>query len=578
MVRKGSHMNENNLKQNKDANCIPDTPTLSVEAYLKACMQATEQTDFFVQHGLHAKTIEKYCVGYDADRQLAVFPSSSELRHYFAQSITDEKLVTSSDAEEPAEAIFNRKGLWVSSKQPIFIVNAPLDALSVMQCGGNAICVCGKEGFQQLICAVKEKKPSAPLVLSLNTDNVGKNASKALAKALSEAKIQYISYNVAGEAKNPNTLLVDDSKMLAENIVTAQNEAKKKFKRGLDWVSAYDLQRMVFDPLVWLVSDIVPQGLTVLCAASKSGKSWMALQMCLDVCFGNDFLGHKTNPAGCIYLALEDSYPRVCNRVNMILKGEDAPKNFKIVIHAEGMDGSLLQQVSEMIEDHPDVKLVIIDTFQKIRGIAPKNEFAYATDYREVGALKELADRKKIGILLIHHLRKMPDTDDVFRMINGSTGIMGAADTIFIIYKKRRQDKHATLHMTGRDISDDELTIHFNEQNYIWEVVGSDKEEAEKRKQREYENNPIVQTIRSLCAIPPHSWSGTVTEFLQRMYDVTHTLYPVSPSAIGKAIKNLEADLYQRDHIVHSEKRTSAEKIHSFQPAHPSQLTVDDPK
>ena len=132
--------------------------------------------------------------------------------------------------------------------------------------------------------------------------------------------------------------------------------------------------------------------------------------------------------------------------------------------------------------------------------------------------------------------------------------------------------------MTGRDIRDDEIIIQFNEQNCIWEVVGSAEEEEEKRKQREYENNPIVQTIRALCAIPPHSWSGTATEFLQRMYDVTHTLYPVSPSAIGKAIKSLEAELYQRDRIVHSEKRTSAEKTHTFQPAHPSQLTVDDPK
>ena len=558
-------MTENKVPQNKDANCIQNIPTLSVEAYLKACMQATKQTDFFVRHGLHAKTVEKYCVGYDAERQLAVFPSSSELRHYFAQSsIADEKLVTSSDAEETAEAIFNRKGLWVSSKNPIFIVSAPLDALSVIQCGGNAICVCGKEGIQELICAVKEKKPSAPLVLSFNTDNAGKNTSKALAKALSEAKIQYIVYNVAGEATAPNTLLVNDSKMLAENIVIAQNEAKKKFKRGLDWMSAYDLQRMVFDPLEWLVSDMVPQGLTVLCAASKTGKSWMALQMCLDVCFGNDFLGHKTNPAGCRYLALEDSYPRLCNRMNMILKEKDAPKNFKVVIHAEGMDGSLLQQVSDEIEDNPDVKLIIIDTFQKIRGIAPKNEFAYATDYREVGALKELADRKKVGILLIHHLRKMPDTDDVFRMINGSTGIMGAADTIFIIYKKRRQDKHATLHMTGRDIRDDEIIIQFNEQNCIWEVVGSAEEEEEKRKQREYENNPIVQTIRALCAIPPHSWSGTATEFLHCMKELTYTNANYSPATVGKAIKALEDDFLRYDHILHSEDRNSKEKVHTF--------------
>lgn len=578
MIQEGSHMNENNLIQNKDAKGIPNNPTLSVEVYLKACMQATEQTDFFARHGLHAKTVEKYCVGYDAEKGLAVFPSSSELRHYFAQSISDEKLVTSSDAEETAEAIFNRKGLWASRKEPIFLVSHPLSALSVLQCGGNAVGVYGIGGIHQLIEAVKWKKPTSPLALSFDNDKEGKTMTARLIALLTKAKIPYVVSNIAGEKYSPNALLVDDPQILAKNILVSKSEVAKNFKRGVGSVSACTLQNTAIDPPVWIIPDLLPQGLAVLCAASKVGKSWMATQMCTKICVGESFLGHKANPCGCLYLALEDSLSRLQSRLNKVLKGKNAPENLYLATHAASMKGGLLQQLEEELEEHPDIKLIVVDTLQKIRDAAPRGELAYATDYREIGALKEFADRKKICILVIHHTRKMPDTDNVFNMISGSTGIMGVADTIFIIYKKMMTDKNASLHSTGRDIIGGDLVIWFNEQECVWEVVGSAEEEAEKRKQREYENNPIVQTIRSLCAIPPHSWSGTVTEFLQRMYDVTHTLYLVSPSAIGKAIKNLEADLYQRDHIVHSEKRTSAEKIHSFQPAHPSQLTVDDPK
>ena len=564
MVQKGSHMNENNLIQNKDAKGIPNNPTLSVEAYLKACMQATEQTDFFARHGLHAKTVEKYCVGYDAERQLAVFPSSSELRHYFAQSISDEKLVTSSDAEETAEAIFNRKGLWASRKEPIFLVSHPLSALSVLQCGGNAVGVCGIEGIHQLIEALKWKKPTAPLSLSFDNDKEGRLLTARLVALLTKAKIPYVVSKVAGEERSPNALLMDDPQMLAKNILASKIEVEKTFKRGVGSVSACALQNAAIDSPVWIIPELLPQGLAVLCAASKVGKSWMAIQMCTKICVGESFLGHKANPCGCLYLALEDSLSRLQNRLNKVLKEKNAPENLYLATHAASMKGGLLQQLEEELEEHPDIKLVVVDTLQKIRDAAPRGELAYATDYREIGALKEFADRNKICILVIHHTRKMPDTDNVFNMISGSTGIMGVADTIFIIYKKMITDKSASLHMTGRDVIGGDLVIQFNEPECVWELVGSDKEEAEKRKQREYENNPIVQTIRSLCAIPPHSWSGTATEFLHCMKELTYTNANYSPATVGKAIKALEDDFLRYDHILHSEDRNSKEKVHTF--------------
>ena len=557
-------MNENNLIQNKDAKGIPNNPTLSVEVYLKACMQATEQTDFFARHGLHAKTVEKYCVGYDAEKGLAVFPSSSELRHYFAQSISDEKLVTSSDAEETAEAIFNRKGLWASRKEPIFLVSHPLSALSVLQCGGNAVGVCGIEGIHQLIEALKWKKPTAPLSLSFDNDKEGRILTARLVALLTKAKIPYVVSKIAGEERSPSALLMDDPQMLAKNILASKIEVEKTFKRGVGSVSACALQNAAIDPPVWIIPELLPQGLAVLCAASKVGKSWMAIQMCTKICVGESFLGHKANPCGCLYLALEDSLSRLQNRLNKVLKGKNAPENLYLATHAASMKGGLLQQLEEELEEHPDIKLIVVDTLQKIRDAAPRGELAYATDYREIGALKEFADRNKICILVIHHLRKMPDTDNVFNMISGSTGIMGVADTIFIIYKKMMTDKNASLHSTGRDIIGGDLVIQFNEHNFIWEVVGSAEEEEEKRKQREYENNPIVQTIRALCAIPPHSWSGTATEFLHCMKELTYTNANYSPATVGKAIKALEDDFLRYDHILHSEDRNSKEKVHTF--------------
>ena len=148
------------------------------------------------------------------------------------------------------------------------------------------------------------------------------------------------------------------------------------------------------------------------------------------------------------------------------------------------MDGGLIKQLNEELDEHPDIKLIIIDTLQKVRGSAKRNELAYATDYRELGGLKEYADQKRICIFLIHHLRKMADENDVFNMISGSNGIMGVCDTIFIIYKKKRQDENAMMFMTGRDIRQKDIVVHFDETEYRWEMVGSAEEEERKRKKR----------------------------------------------------------------------------------------------
>ena len=540
--------------------CVKRT---SIRDYLKACIKDVGMTDYFAKRGLTAETVKKYCLGYDAKRHAVVLPYSSELRYYQTRSIADKRFFKPTTEEAGTEPLFNRKGLWASSKEPVFIVESPICALSVMQSGGIAVSLCGIGGTNKLIKEVKAKKPTSPLVLCLDNDDPGKKATEDLAQALTEANVPYIIYNIAGEKKDPNELLMADPQALAENLKAAKREVRKKYKRGVGSMSASDLQKAVIDPPEWLIPNMLPQGLAILCASSKVGKSWMAMQMCAAISQGKPFLDYATNTAGCLYLALEDGLFRLKDRMNKVLKGETAPDNFYMSIKADPLDGSLIRQLDEEIEEHPSIKLVIIDTLQKVRGTAKKNEIAYATDYRELGALKEYADSRKICIFLIHHLRKMADENDVFNMISGSNGIMGVADTIFIIYKKKRQDENAVLFMTGRDIRQNDIVVHFDEHDYAWEIIGTPEEEDKKRRRREYENNPLVRTIKQLIAHPPYCWKGTASDLLKAVYDVTETPYAGSSVGLGKELNMLETDLYY-DGIEHTTKRSGQQKTHYF--------------
>jgi hypothetical protein len=121
------------------------------------------------------------------------------------------------------------------------------------------------------------------------------------------------------------------------------------------------------------------------------------------------------------------------------------------------------------MKDYPDTGLIVIDTFQRIRD--SENESTYANDYREVVKIKGLADEHKIAVLLIHHLRKAPDSDP-FNMVSGSTGIIGAVDSIYVLEKQKRIENSAILHVTGRDIEDMQIKLEFDREPPIWRFAG----------------------------------------------------------------------------------------------------------
>lgn len=103
---------------------------------------------------------------------------------------------------------------------------------------------------------------------------------------------------------------------------------------------------------------------------------------------------------------------------------------------------------------------MVVDTLQRIRA-AGNEANPYASDYRDIGVLKSLADRRHIAVLLIHHLRKMND-EDPMNMISGTTGLSGAIDSNFVLRRSKCRENTATLYCTGRDISYRELSLEFD--------------------------------------------------------------------------------------------------------------------
>ena len=234
--------------------------------------------------------------------------------------------------------------------------------------------------------------------------------------------------------------------------------------KKLNTIDADTLLSTSLPPTRFVIDQLLPQGLHILAGAPKVGKSWLALWLCLQVAQGKPVWDFPVRGSTVLYLCLEDSFTRIQNRLFQITA--DAPESLHFATIAAGIGDGLEEQLTDFLALHPDTSMVVIDTLQRIRGGGDCGN-PYANDYRDISALKALADRYQIAVLLIHYLRKMND-DDPMNMISGTTGISGAADGSFVLKPRKRGSGEATLYCTGRDIEYRELPLAFDKARCTW--------------------------------------------------------------------------------------------------------------
>ena len=245
--------------------------------------------------------------------------------------------------------------------------------------------------------------------------------------------------------------------------------------KNLETIDADTLLGIPYEPLSFIVEDLLPQGLHLLAGAPKIGKSWLALWLCLRVAQGEPLWNFATKSCEVLYLCLEDSFQRIQSRLFDLT--EDAPPSLNFAVMAEQLHSGLVEQIEQFLGEHPATGLVVIDTLQRIRA-AGNEANPYASDYRDIGVLKALADRHRIAVLLIHHLRKLND-DDPMNMISGTTGLSGATDSNFVLRRSKRRENTATLYCMGRDIPYRELSLEFDSESHIWNLLSDDCGQAE---------------------------------------------------------------------------------------------------
>ena len=337
-----------------------------------------------------------------------------------------------------------------------------------------------------------------------------------------------------------NNLLVAWEKKAKE--LTAEATIK------LESFTASELMEMDLPELKTVVEDILKIGVCVLSAKSKMYKSWLCLQMGIAVASGTEFLGKKTTKCDVLYIDLENDKRLSKERLIKLLAGNKPPHNLFIINDTPTMEKGFTKSVEAFLKEHTDIHLVIIDIFARVKYQKRNNQTDYEADYRSITELKRLSEQYDLAIILVTHNRKMTDDTDAFTNIMGSTAIMGASDEAIVIYKSRRTDAEATISITGRTVESLDLKAVFDKDTCKWRLLGEATEYERQKQIAEYENNPIVATVKKLVSTNNGKWQGRISEMISASKYFEKRIYD-SPKTVSSKLKSLSFDLQLNDGI-----------------------------
>ena len=226
------YKNIKHRKINNEPHRIENFLNPDVVKYLEDCESHVNETNYFAIRGLNENTIKRFKLGYDPLKKEITIPYNKALTYYQTRSTKGKSFYKIPTKVAGTEPIFNEKAFDFANI--IFVVESPLCAISIAQCGGISVPLCGVANVRKLLLHLKQKFYTGTLVLCLDNDEAGEKATVDLIEGmkdrhilgLRQLNISYIVENIANECKDPNELLVKDSIRLANNIQSVLRKLK----------------------------------------------------------------------------------------------------------------------------------------------------------------------------------------------------------------------------------------------------------------------------------------------------------------------------------------------------------------
>jgi hypothetical protein len=264
-------------------------------------------------------------------------------------------------------------------------------------------------------------------------------------------------------------------RLVTERLGDDMLDTRVEESKPTDWrahvFTAAALRTMEFPPVSYIVPGIIPEGLTILAGRPKIGKSWMALDLAIGIATRKPVLGGvHVEQGNVLYCCLEDNPRRLKRRVTKLLSpfSDEWPERLTLATRWQRLDQGGVEDIEAWCNSVPTPRLVLLDTLAGVRPARAGSDTLYEGDYKALSDIHRFANERGMGVVALHHTRKM-EADDPVDTISGSLGLAGQADTCLIL---ARSSKGTTLYVRGRDIEEGERAIIFGSENCKWTLLG----------------------------------------------------------------------------------------------------------
>jgi len=406
-----------------------------------------------------------YGAGYDPKERRIVIPCGSS--SYIARSIDDSNPIRYKNPKGARVEIFNEGALYAQDVQEVYITEGAFDALSLIEVSAEAIALNSVSNARILLEKLEQKPTAATLILCLDNDDAGRNATATLSAGLSKLGLPFVVANICAGHKDPNAALIADRSAFYETVrrttedareqrerakETAQQEERERQQRtGAQMVESFleAVRTRKYEPIPTGITDIdraigggfIRQQLILLGAAPGTGKTALAQWL---------FENMAKDGTACLYLNLEMSREQMLARslariaaqqgdkikVTEILQGykwdaaqqiivESAAETYKktiaprMIYNPEEVTADL-DCIMEYIETEArraeaagfPAPVVVLDYLQIVRGRDREDDSAVIK--RAVAALKKYAiNHNTIVFVIIAHNRAANKSGDV---------------------------------------------------------------------------------------------------------------------------------------------------------------------
>ena len=218
-------------KPNKNTHINTYTQEKDVEEYYKKCNKELSLTgySYIKSRGLSEEIANKYMLGIEryfnkgtgtTTWEALIIPTGP---HTYTARNTDPNADKNNRVRKVGSSVLFNKRALKEAQKPIYVVEGEIDALSIIEVGGEAIALGSTANYKQLIAYLEKNKPVQPLIIALDNDISGQNTANKLEKELGRLHIAFYKFDPYNGKKDANEALQTNRQAFKQAIEEAEH-------------------------------------------------------------------------------------------------------------------------------------------------------------------------------------------------------------------------------------------------------------------------------------------------------------------------------------------------------------------